>query len=70
MNMNQLAEKRDILAANGIDYYVKTKDLQGGGMAFSSRNRTGSLGINWDYAYEYRIYVHKNDYERARHLIG
>ena len=69
MDMKRQAEIRVILAANGIDYYVKTKNLLSGGMSGSSRNRTGSLGINWDYAYEYKIYVRKQDYERASHLI-
>ena len=59
-----------ILAANGIDYQVKTvnpsaRSYVGG----SGRGRTGSFGIDYDAAYQYYIYVHSKDYERAKHLI-
>lgn len=34
------------------------------------RGRMGSLGLNADYSYEYKIYVRKGDYGQARRLIG
>ena len=61
---------RDILSANGIDYRVKTvnptaRSHVGG----SARGRSGSFGIRQDAAYEYTIYVRREDYPRARSLI-
>lgn len=59
-----------ILAANGIQYKVIATDLQSASTFGSSRARTGTFGINQNYSYEYKIYVHKNDYENALRLIG
>lgn len=66
MEMKRQAEVRDILSQNGIAYAVKTTNLHAAG---NMRGRTGSFGINPDYSYEYKIYVHKNDFERAAYLI-
>ena len=60
-DMNYQAKLREILAARGIDYAVKVKNLQGA----YSRARGGSFGINHDAAYEYKIYVRKKDYDKA-----
>ena len=54
MEMNRQAEVRDILSKNNIEY---------------RRAQTGSFGINPDYSYEYKIYVHKKDYEKAAQLL-
>ena len=58
------------LAANGVDYQVKTvnpsaRSYIGG----SGRGRSGSFGIDHDAAYQYYIYVRSKDYERAAQLI-
>ena len=39
---------------------------------FSSgmRSRTGTFGQNMDLNYEYIIYVHKKDYEKATYVIN
>ena len=55
---------RDILTANGIDYKIKTVNH-----ADHNRGRTGSFGIDHDAACQYYIYVHSEDYERAKHLM-
>ena len=57
----------DILRANSIDYRLKTTNTT----ASTTGGRRGgnTFGVNMDYAYEYKIYVHKNDYDRALHLI-
>ncbi len=68
-DMNERVRICDILRSNSIDYRLKTVNATntlGGG----SRHRTGSFGINTDYAYEYHIYVHKDKLELAKHLIG
>ena len=69
-SMEEQNRVRDILAANGIDYRVKTvnpsaRSYIGG----SGRGRSGSFGIDQNAAYQYYIYVHSKDYERAKHLI-
>ncbi len=63
MDMEVQAEVRATLAQNGIEYMVKTKNMEG------SRGRTGSFGINQAYVREYKIYVHKKDYDKACMLI-
>lgn len=68
-DMKCQAEVRNILSANGIDYKVRTIDLQSASVIGSSRGRTGSYGINQNNSYEYKIYVHKKDYENALKLI-
>lgn len=69
MEMSRQAEVRSILSQNGIDYTVKTTNLQTVPLFGSTRGRTGSCGINPDYSYEYKIYVHKKDFEKAAFLI-
>ena len=62
-SMDRQAEVRAVLSANGIDYQVKTINRP------NQRGHRGSLGIDSDYAYEYKIYAHQKDYEQAKHLI-
>ena len=70
MSMDRQAQVRNILASNGIDYTVKTVNLQSASALGSRRGVMGSFGVNQDYSYEYKIYVHKNDFEKAKHLVG
>ena len=69
MDEGRQANVRQILASNGIKYSVKVTNLQSSTVVGSSRARTGSFGINQNYSYEYKIFVHKNDYENALQLI-
>ena len=69
MDMNRQAKVRDVLSQNGVDYTVKTTNLETAPIFGNRRARTGSFGINPDYSYEYKIYVHKKDYEKAVSLI-
>lgn len=69
MEMNRQSEVRDVLAQNNIDYAVKTVNLQSAPILGNRRGQVGSLGINQNYSYEYKIYVHKKDYEKAAGLI-
>ena len=66
-SMEKQAKVRDILSQNGIGYRVKTNSHSSGTYA---RGRTGSHGLNADHAYQYTIYVHRNDYEKAQYLIN
>ena len=70
MDMGRQADVRDILSANGIGYTVKVTNLQSASVFGSGRSRIGTFGIKQDYSYEYKIYVHKKDYESALALIG
>lgn len=69
MEMNRQAQVRDILSQNGIDYTVKTTNPETAPILGDRRGYTCSFGINPDYSYEYKIYVHKKDYEKAAALI-
>lgn len=64
-NMKRQYEVRDILAANNIDYTIKVENP----MSASSFGRRGNFGISQDSSYEYKIYVHKKDYDYALKLI-
>ena len=70
LSMERQAEVRAILSTNGIDYQVKTTNLQNQQTLDSRRAHAGSSGIFSDHSYEYKIYVHKRDYEKAKYLIG
>lgn len=65
MDMKRQSDIRNILADNHIDYVMKITNLQDA----SARSHIGRFGINQDYSYEYKIFVHKNDYGRAEVLI-
>ena len=69
MDMERQSQVRNILSANGIAHRTKVTNLQNAAVAGSGRARSGSLGINQKFAYEYKIYVHRNDYARALQLV-
>ena len=66
-SMDAQTRVRDILSQNGIDYRVKTNSHPSG---MYTRGRTGSYGQNPEFACQYTIYVHRNDYEKAQYLIN
>ena len=68
-DMKSQGEIRDVLSANGIKYTVKVTNRQTAAIIGSNRARVGSFGINPDLSYEYKIYVHKKDYDNAVRLI-
>ena len=70
MDISRQSDVRNILSANNIPYVIKTTNLQSSQFAGSSRGRTGNFGINQQFSYEYKIYVHKNDFDKAAGLIG
>ena len=69
LDMNRKSNVRDILAENGIEYAIKVTNLQRAFRNRSNRGRSGSFGINQKYIYEYKVYVRKDDYEKAVLLI-
>ena len=68
-SMKKQAEIRNLLAANGIDYMIKTKS-QSTSFVWNSRARMGSFGETMDHSIQYLIYVRKNDYDKARQYIN
>ena len=69
MEMKRQSEVRDLLSQNHIDYKVTITNLQSAPLFGSARGRVGSFGSNPDYSYEYKIYVHKKDFEQAAYLL-
>lgn len=66
-DMAQQAQVRTALDAAGIPYKVRVVDRKNGqAMLAGSRARTGSFGENMALAYEYTVYVAKEDLERAQ----
>ena len=69
-DLKQFSAVRDTLAAHGVDYAIKTKNRMGQWTGRGTlRGQTGSLGQPADAMYEYEVFVHKDDYEKAMHLI-
>lgn len=64
-SMERQTKVRDLLAANGIDCRVRVKSNTGG----VSRSRAVLPGTRMEMMYQYYIYVKKEDYEKAKHLI-
>jgi len=61
-SMERQARVRDVLAANHIPYRVRTSSN-------ISRSRGVIPGMRMDLMYQYRIYVKRSDYEKAKFLI-
>lgn len=58
---------RDALAAAGIDYQYRVKDLTAPGL--TARGRRGTLGIDHTASLEYKLYVHKADHPKAARYL-
>ncbi len=69
MDVNKQADVRTILSSNGIPYVIKTTNLQSAQSVGSRRGQFGSFGVNQAFSYEYKIFVHKNDYDKAVSLL-
>ncbi|WP_066714641.1 hypothetical protein [Clostridium sp. Marseille-P299] len=69
-SMKEQAEIRNALKAENIKYITKVINRNSSSPFMSERARTGTLGQNMEKAYEYIIYVHKKDYERAKYVIN
>ena len=62
-DLNSMNAVHDILSKHGIDYITRTNSITNLG------RHHGTPNIKADYAYEYRIYVHKHDYEFVKKLL-
>ncbi len=61
-SMERQARVRDLLDGNKIPYLVRTSSNV-------SRSRGMIPGMRMDMLYQYRIYVKRSDYEKAKFLI-
>ena len=69
-DLDRLNRARSALAAAGIDYQYRTKDLASPSVFDSgSRSRTGSFGMDRNACVEYKLYVRKDDLARAQSLL-
>lgn len=69
MDMKRQSEVREILTAQGIEYKVQTTNRESPTAFDRQRVYSGSLGIDQNQVYEYKIYVNKKDYDAAIGLI-
>ncbi len=69
-SMEECSEIRDTLSVNQIKYIYKCISNKGSAYFSSNRSVMGSLGEDVKYAYLYYVYVHKDDYELASHVIN
>lgn len=70
-DVKRQSDVRDILHANGIDYTVQVRNRKSPSpLGAGSRARTGTFGENSALANEYKIFVHKDDYEKAMYFIA
>ena len=67
-DLNRLNQVRDALAAAGIDYQYRTKDMSSP-TAFSGRGQRSTLGLNQEFMVEYKLYVRREDLSRAQSLL-
>lgn len=64
------ADLRNLLAGSNIKYLVKTRNLKSPSpFSAGSVGRTRTFGENLSLEYEYKIYVHKDDYNEALSII-
>ncbi len=64
-----MKERGRVIAAlegAGVPYVTRTVDRNAPILGSSSRGRRGTSGQNPALAYEYTVFVHKRDLERAR----
>lgn len=68
-DMYRQALIRGVLSDNRINYHVLTRNHDGSYFG-GGRGRMGHFGQSQNINLEYRIFVHKSDYERALSLIS
>ena len=68
-SIEQESAVRTRLAAEGIDYIIRTVNRQSPSPFAGRRPFTGTVGQAIPLAYEYIFYVHRRDYERALFAI-
>ena len=70
LDMKRQGDVRDMLSANGINYKVKVTNRENASVIGGSRFSAERFGVKQALVYEYKIYVHKKDYDNALKLLG
>ena len=65
-SQEKLSRVREALSAAGIRSAVRIR----GGARGAERARSGISGVQPDALYQYTVYVHRNDFDRARAAMG
>ena len=68
-DLTRLNQTRETLAAAGIQYIYRTKDLTNPTVFGGRRGQMGTFGIDDKARVEYKLYVHKTDFGRAKRLL-
>ena len=63
-DLNVLQKMKDTLANNHIKYITRSSSLNQLGRSH------GIPGIRYEFTFEYKIYVHRKDFEKAKFLLG
>lgn len=63
-SMKEQADIRKLLSCNRINFITRTRNSLN-----YSRGRVGGTGWNTETSYEYKIYVNRKDYARAKEII-
>lgn len=69
LDMKRQADICEVLSSKGIDYAVKTTIFKVQLQLECKGRVRGNYGIDQKYSYEYKIYVRKEDFDRASSLI-
>ena len=73
-DLDRFHQVRDALTSAGIDFSYRAKDLTSptlldGLVGGRLRGRTGTWGIRHDAQVEYRLYVHRDQWEQAKTFL-
>lgn len=69
-DLEKQAKVRSLLVANNIKYIIKVLNRSSPSpCAPGTRGRMGTFGEKLSLEYEYKIYVHKNDYSEASSIV-
>ena len=68
-DLKRFNEARCALDNAGINYSIKTRNLFSPSYLPDNSRTRGIPGTKNEHAYEYKIFVHKNDYEQAVYVI-
>lgn len=70
LSLEYFSNIRSILSQNGIKYDSRIVNRTSSRAPGTVRGLISSFGENLDYAYEYYVYVHKNDFSKALSAIN
>ncbi|NMA66899.1 MAG: hypothetical protein GX957_11815 [Clostridiaceae bacterium] len=70
-SIEELSKVRKSLENEGIKYSYKVVNRSGQWSGRGTRRgEFGSYGTNMDYEKQYTVYVHRKDFEKAKHIVN